>query len=62
LHGVRLAGVLFYGVVSGDSRRPSSSFVDREAAERVVTLCNRDEPDRAGELNVERIEFETSRN
>jgi hypothetical protein len=31
-------------------------------AELMVENWNRDEPDRAGELRVERVEFETSKN
>jgi hypothetical protein len=37
-------------------------FVERQMAELMVENCNRDEPDRAGELRVERVEPETSPN
>jgi hypothetical protein len=37
-------------------------FVDRQMAELMVENWNRDEPDRAGELNVEPVELETAPN
>jgi hypothetical protein len=37
-------------------------FVDRQMAELMVENWDRDEPDRAGELSVERVELETSPN
>jgi len=55
--------VRVYAVVSEQmSDEPLELFVDRQKAELMVENWDRDEPDRAGELHVEQVEFEASPN
>jgi hypothetical protein len=54
--------VLFYGVVSDSTEEAVELFTRREEAEAIVQAWDRDEPDQAGALRVEQIEFETSLN
>jgi hypothetical protein len=49
-------------VVSDSSEEAVEPFTSREEAEAVVQAWDRDEPEQAGELRVEKIEFETSPN
>jgi hypothetical protein len=51
--------VLFYGVVSDSTEEAVELFTRREEAEAIVQAWDRDEPDKAGILRVERIEFRT---
>jgi uncharacterized protein YaaQ len=51
-------GVIFYGVVD-DNLEEAIEVLHESAAERVVESWDRDEPDRAGELDVEPVELET---
>ena len=61
--GDRLPAVRVYAVVSEQmSDEALELFVDRQMGELMVENWNRDEPDRAGELHVERVELETSVN
>ena len=55
-------GVIFYGVVDDNLEEAIELFTNRREAERVVERWDRDEPDRAGELDVEPVELETSPN
>jgi hypothetical protein len=54
--------VLFYGVVSDSIAEAVELFTSREEAEAIVQAWDRDEPDQAGALRVELVEFETSPN
>jgi hypothetical protein len=54
--------VLFYGVVSATSAEALALFVDRREAEQIIENWDRDEPDRAGELRIEPIEFQKEAN
>jgi hypothetical protein len=54
--------VRFYAVVSDPLDEAIELFIRRREAELVVENWNRDEPDRAGELRVEPIEFDISQN
>jgi hypothetical protein len=54
--------VLFYGVVSDSLQEAVELFTRLEEAEAIVQAWDRDEPDQAGALRVEKIEFETSLN
>jgi hypothetical protein len=54
--------VRFYGVVSDSLDEAIELFPTRPEAQAVVDSWDRDEPDRAGELHVEQIEFETCPN
>jgi hypothetical protein len=53
--------MLFWAVVSAQQRKPSSSS-PLAKAEAIVQAWNRDEPEQAGALRVEKITFETSPN
>ena len=58
-----LPAVRVYAVVSEQmSDEALELFVDRQMAELIVENWNRDEPDRAGELDIEPVELETSPN
>jgi hypothetical protein len=48
--------VLFYGVVSDSTEE---AFTRREEAEAIVEAWDRDEPEQAGALRVEQIDFRT---
>jgi hypothetical protein len=50
--------MLFWAVVS-DSTEEAQLFTSREEAEAIVQAWDRDEPDGAGVLRVEKIEFWT---
>jgi hypothetical protein len=54
--------MLFWAVVSDSTEEAVELFTSREDAEAIVQASDRDEPDQAGSLRVERIEFETSPN
>jgi hypothetical protein len=54
--------VFFWAVVSNSLQEAVELFTSREEAEAVVEAWNRDEPDEAGGLRVEAVEFETSLN
>jgi hypothetical protein len=54
--------MLFWAVVSDSTDEAVELFPTREEAEAIVQAWDRDEPDQAGALRVERIEFETSPN
>ena len=61
--GNRLPAVRVYAVVNEPmSDEALELFVDRQMAELMVENWDRDEPDRAGELDVEPVELETSPN
>jgi hypothetical protein len=49
-----------YGVVSDRLDEAVELFPTREEAAAVVSAWDRDEPDQAGTLRVETVEFETS--
>jgi hypothetical protein len=51
-----------YGVVCDPLNEAVELFATRREAELVVENWDRDEPEPAGELRVELIEFETSTN
>jgi hypothetical protein len=55
----RTLPMLFYGVVSDSTEEAVELFTSRKEAEAIVQAWNRDEPDEAGTLRVERIEFRT---
>jgi hypothetical protein len=50
---------MFWAVVSDSLREALELFTSREEAEAVVQAWDRDEPDQAGELRVELVEFRT---
>jgi hypothetical protein len=54
--------VLFYAVVSSSTEEAVELFTTREEAEAIVQAWDRDEPEQAGTLRIEMIEFETSTN
>jgi hypothetical protein len=54
--------MLFWAVVSDSTEEAVEFFSSREEAEAIVRAWDRDEPEQAGVLRVERIEFVTSRN
>jgi hypothetical protein len=54
--------VLFYGVVSDSTEEALELFTSRDEAEAIVRAWDRNEPDQAGTLRIEQIEFETSAN
>ena len=54
--------MLFYGVISIVFDEAFELFLDRQHAEQAIENWDRDEPDRAGELYVEAVEFEFSLN
>lgn len=49
----------FYSVVSDSTEEALELFPTREEAGAIVRAWDRDEPDQAGELRVEQIEFRT---
>jgi hypothetical protein len=49
--------VLFYGVVSDSTEEAVELFTRRDGVEAIVQAWDRDEPEQAGELRVERIEL-----
>jgi hypothetical protein len=51
--------VLFYGVVSDSTEEAVELFTSREEAEAIVQAWDRDEPEQAGALRVEQIDFRT---
>jgi hypothetical protein len=51
--------LLFYGVVSDSTEEAVELFTTREEAEAIVQAWDRDEPEQAGALRVERVEFLT---
>jgi hypothetical protein len=51
--------MLFWAVVSDSTAEAVELFTTREEAEAIVQAWDRDEPDQAGALRVERIEFRT---
>jgi hypothetical protein len=51
--------VLFYGVVSDSTAEAVELLTTREEAEAIVRAWYRAEPEQAGELRVEQIEFRT---
>jgi hypothetical protein len=51
--------MLFYGVVSDSTEEAVELLTTREEAEAIVQAWDRDEPDQAGELGLEKIEFRT---
>jgi hypothetical protein len=57
--GVELPLVLFCGVVSDSIEEAVELFPTREEAEAIVRAWDRDEPDEAGILRVEKIELRT---
>jgi hypothetical protein len=54
--------MLFWAVVSDSTDQAVELFTSREEAEAIVQAWDRDEPEQAGALRVEKIEFETSAN
>jgi hypothetical protein len=54
--------MLFWAVVSDSTEEAAELFTSREEAEAIVQAWDRDEPDQAGVLRVETVEFETSPN
>jgi hypothetical protein len=53
------ARVLFWAVVSDSTEEAVELLVSREEAEVIVQAWDRNEPDQAGMLRVEKIEFRT---
>jgi hypothetical protein len=51
--------MLFWAVVSDSTEEAVELFTTREDAETIVRAWDRDEPDPAGALRVEKIEFLT---
>jgi hypothetical protein len=51
--------MLFWAVVSDSTEEAVELFPTREEAEAIVQAWDRDEPDHAGTLRVEQIEFRT---
>jgi hypothetical protein len=60
--GEKVAHVKFFGVVDTGLEEAVELFLRREDAERIVRDWDEDEPERAGLLRVEIIEFEISQN
>jgi hypothetical protein len=54
--------MLFWAVVSNSTEEAVELLTSREEAEAIVQPWDRDEPEQAGALRVEKIEFETSPN
>jgi hypothetical protein len=54
--------VIFWAVVSDSTEEAVELLTNREDAEAIVQAWDRDEPEQAGALRVELIEFETSLN
>jgi hypothetical protein len=54
--------MFFWAVVSDSTEEPVELFTSREEPEAIVQAWDRDEPDQAGNLRVELVEFETSPN
>jgi hypothetical protein len=54
--------VIVYGIASAKSGDVQDWYTSREEAERVLAGILRDEPDFEGELWVEAVEFDVSRN
>jgi hypothetical protein len=52
--------VFFWAVVSDSTEEAVELFTTREQAEAIVQAWDRDEPDQAGALRIEKLEFETS--
>jgi hypothetical protein len=48
---------LFWAVVSDSTEEAVEIFTRRKEAEAIVQVWDRDEPDQAGTLRVEKIEF-----
>jgi hypothetical protein len=51
--------MLFWAVVSDSTEEAVELFTTREEAEAIVQAWDRDEPDQAGALRVEQIDFRT---
>jgi hypothetical protein len=51
--------MLFWAVVSDSTEEAVELIPTREEAEAIVQAWDRDEPDQAGELRVEPVEFRT---
>jgi hypothetical protein len=51
--------MLFWAVVSDPTEEAVELFTSREEAEAIVQAWDRDEPDQAGALRVEAVEFRT---
>jgi hypothetical protein len=51
--------MLFWAVVSDSIEGAVEHFTSREEAEAIVQAWDRDEPEQAGALRVEKIEFRT---
>ena len=49
--------MLFWAVVSDSTEEAVELFRTRDEAEAIVRTWDRDEPEQAGELRVEQIEF-----
>jgi hypothetical protein len=58
----RRGGRRFWAVVSDETEEALELFTSREEAEAIVQAWDRGEPEQAGVLRVEEIEFETSAN
>lgn len=54
-----MTAVPFWAVVSDSTEEAVELFTTREEAEAIVHSWDRDEPDQAGILRVEKIEFRT---
>jgi hypothetical protein len=54
--------MLFWAVVSDMTEEAVELFTSREEAEAIDQVWDRDEPDQAGILRVEKVELETSLN
>jgi hypothetical protein len=51
--------MLFWAVVSDSTEEPVELFTSREEAAAIVQAWDRDEPDQAGALRAEKVEFRT---
>jgi hypothetical protein len=54
--------MFFWAVVSDSLQEAVELVTSREQAEAIVRAWDRDEPDQAGALRIEKLEFETSPN
>jgi hypothetical protein len=54
--------MLFWAVVSDSIEEAVELFTTRQEAEAIVQAWDRNEPEQAGMMRVEQIEFETSAN
>ena len=54
-----LPSLFFWAVVNDSTEEAVEPLTTREEAEAIVQPWDRDEPDQAGMLRVERIEFRT---